>query len=138
MGGNTVLYGLAETDGIKVAVAVQPTSPAVFAKGYARDLMGVVGVVVMPLLDWVYRLMGGMRLGEIRPSSAISTAGDTPILFVQGDGDRWGSVSDVAQIAAAAPNPVGPLVVKTSHRFGGYRYVVDNPKLVTAFFEQHL
>ncbi|MCB8942227.1 MAG: alpha/beta fold hydrolase [Ardenticatenaceae bacterium] len=138
MGGNTVLYGLAETDGIQAAVAVQPTSPVVFAKGYARDLMGVLGAVVLPLVDVVYRLVGGVGLGEIRPSSAMAQAGDTPVLFVQGDGDEWGSVADVAQIAAAASNPVGPLVVKTSHRFGGYRYVVDNPKLVTAFFEQHL
>ena len=138
MGGNTVLYSLAETQDIRAAVAVQPTSPAVFAKGFARDLMGPLGAFVVPLVDWVYKLVGGVRLGEIRPSSALAQAGDTPVLFVQGDGDHWGSVADVAQIAAAAPNPVGPLVVRSNHRFGGYRYVIDNPKLVTAFFEQYL
>ena len=138
MGANTVLYALAETKAIRAAVAVQPTSPAVFARGYARDLLGALGGVVMPLVDMVYKLVGGMRLGEIRPSSALIRAEDVPILFVQGDGDCWGSVADVSQIAAAASNPTGPLVVKTTHRFGGYRYVVDNPKVIMAFFEQHL
>jgi hypothetical protein len=137
MGANTVLYALAETDAICAAVAVQPTSPAVFAGGYARDLLGVLGTVVMPLVNGVYKLIGGVRLEEIRPSSAISRARDTPVLFVQGDGDRWGSVADVAQIAAAAPNPIGPLIVKTTNRYEGYQYIVDNPKVVTAFFEQY-
>jgi hypothetical protein len=93
---------------------------------------------VLPLVEWVYKLAGGPGLRTIRPSSAVAQSGDIPILFVQGDGDQWGSVADVAQIAAAAANPTGPLVVKTTHRFGGYQYVVDNPKIVSAFFEQHL
>jgi dienelactone hydrolase len=137
IGANTVLYALAETDMIKAAVVVQPTSPAVFTRGYARDLLGLLGLIVLPLVNWVYQLMGGVRLEAIRPSSAVAQARETPILFVQGDGDRWGSVSDVAQIAAATPNPSGPLIVKTTHRFGGYQYVVDNPRVATAFLEQH-
>ena len=137
MGANTVLYALAQTEDIGVAVAVQPASPALFAREYARDLLGVLGTVIMPLVDAVYKLVGGLRLADIRPSSAMAQAKDTPVLFVQGDGDRWGSMADVAQIAAATANPVGPLVVKSNGRFGGYRYVVDNPKVVTAFFEQY-
>ena len=137
MGANTVLYALAETEAIQAAVVVQPTSPALFARRYARDLLGVLGAVVMPLVDGVYKVMGGIGLAEIRPSSAMAQAGDTPVLFVQGDGDRWGSMADVAQIAAATANPVGPLVVKSNGRFDGYRYVVDNPKIVTAFLEQY-
>jgi dienelactone hydrolase len=137
MGANTVLYALAETDAIKAAVVVQPTSPAVFSRGYAQDLLGSLSEVVLPLVDWVYMLVSGMHLGEIRPISTIARAKDTPVLFIQGDGDRWGSVSDVAQIAAAAPNPSGPLIVKTTHRFGGYQFVVDNPRVATAFLEQH-
>ena len=137
MGANALLFALAETEAIKAAVVVQPTSPAVFSKGYARDLLGPLSAVVLPLVNWIYTLWGGMRLEEIRPSSAIAQAKDTPILFIQGDGDRWGSVSDVAQIAAAAPNPSGPLIAKTADRFGGYQYVVDNPRVATAFLEQH-
>lgn len=138
MGANAVLFALPETDRIKAAVAVQPTSPAIFTKGYARDLLGPLSLAVLPLVDWAYRLLSGISLGEIRPSSAIAHAKDTPVLFVQGDGDRWGSVSDVAQIAAAASNPSGPLIVKTNHRFGGYQYVIDNPRVATAFLEQYL
>lgn len=138
MGANSVLYALSSTPAIRAAIAVQPTSPAVFAQGFAQDLLGPLGVIVLPLVEWVYKLAGGPGLRTIRPSSAVAQSGDIPILFVQGDGDQWGSVADVAQIAAAAANPTGPLVVKTTHRFGGYQYVVDNPKIVSAFFEQHL
>ena len=75
MGANTVLYALAETEAIQAAVVVQPTSPALFARRYARDLLGVLGAVVMPLVDGVYKVMGGIGLAEIRPSSAMAQAG---------------------------------------------------------------
>jgi pimeloyl-ACP methyl ester carboxylesterase len=137
MGANALLYALADTSAIKAAVAVQPTSPAVFSRGYARDLLGPLAVLVLPLVEWVYKAAGGVSFREIRPSSVVAQARDTPVLFIQGDGDRWGSVADVAQIAAAAPNPSGPLIVKTTDRFGGYQYVVDIPRVVAAFLDQH-
>ena len=44
----------------------------------------------------------------------------------------------VNQMVEATPNARGPLFVDTTHRYGGYQYVIDNPKILSAFFEQHL
>jgi alpha-beta hydrolase superfamily lysophospholipase len=138
MGANTVLYTLPQTDQIQAAVAVQPTTVSVFAGRFGADLLGPLSKVVLPLVQLIYRAAGGPPFAALKPAFVIAGAGETPVLFVQGKGDRWGSVEDVAQIAGATPQARGPLFVDTRHRFGGYQYVVDNPKVATAFFEQHL
>lgn len=138
MGANTLLYALPHTDQIKAGIAVQPTSADVFAEGYSNYLLGAAGRVILPLAEQIYRLAGGLQLNSIRPAAVAGGAGDVPILYVQGDGDQWGSAADVQQMAAMTPQASGPLLVEASHRFEGYQYVIDNPKVVTAFFEQHL
>jgi alpha-beta hydrolase superfamily lysophospholipase len=138
MGANTVLYTLPQTRQIQAAVAVQPTSVAVFADRFATDMLGVLGKVVLPLTEVMYQMAGGLPFADLRPSAAASGAGETPVLYVQGSGDKWGSMADVSQIAAVTPRPSGPLFPDTTHRYEGYQYVVDNPKIVLAFFEQHL
>lgn len=138
MGANTVLYTLPQTSLIKAAVVVQPVSVSVFARRYGRDILGPLGAVVLPLTEWLYQMAGGLRFAAISPTFAATSAGETPILYIQGQGDRWGSVEDVAQMVRATPNGRGPLIVDTTHRYGGYQYLVDNPKIATAFFEQHL
>lgn len=139
MGANTLLYALPLAAQIKAAVAVQPVTISLFARRFALDMLGPLGLVVLPLAAWLYRLAGGPPLDTIRPLSAASqAAGETPVLFIQGKGDRWGSAEDVARIAAATPQARGPLFVETVDRFGGYQYAVNNPKVITAFFEQHL
>lgn len=138
MGGNTVLYTLAQTQEIQAAVAVQPTSVAVFAGRYGRDNLGPLAILILPLAEWLYRMRGGRPFADIRPAAAAAHAGKTPVLYIQGSGDAWGSAADVAQMASATPNPSGPLYVESTHRFDGYQYLLNNPKIATAFFEQHL
>jgi len=86
----------------------------------------------------MYRLRGGRPFADIRPGTAATHAGNVPVLYVQGNGDPWGSAADVAQMAAATPNPSGPLYVEATHRYDGYQYLINNPKIATAFLEQHL
>ena len=138
MGANTLLYALPHTNQIKAGIAVQPTSADVFARGYAAYLLGAAGQIVMPVAEWMYRLAGGLPLRSIRPAMVAAGVGDVPILYIQGRGDTWGSSVDVQQMADSTPDAHGPLLVDATHRFDGYQYVVDNPKVVTAFFEQHL
>ena len=64
--------------------------------------------------------------------------GNTPILYVQGTGDPWGSVENVTQMAISTPNAVRPLIVESTDRFDGYRYVVNNPEVIDAFFREQL
>ncbi len=138
MGANTVLYTMRETDQIKAAIVVQRTSISIFTRRYGRDLLSVLGSPVIKLAELMYRRQGGFPFNSIQPAFPAAAAGDIPVLFVQGDGDRWGSTADVEQMAAATPNVRGPLYVNSTHRYGGYQYLIDNPKIASAFFEQHL
>jgi dienelactone hydrolase len=137
-GANTVLYTLPQTDQIQAAVAVQPTTPAHFAGRFAAHLFGPLGKAILPLTELMYRQAGGRPFKEYRLGTAAAQAGKTPVLYVQGTGDPWGSPTDVQQMAAATPNVSGPLLVESSDRYGGYQFIINNPAIATAFFEQHL
>lgn len=138
VGANAVLYALPQTDQIQAAVAVQPTSPAHFASRFAAHLFGPLGKAIVPLTEFMYRQAGGRPFKAYRLGTAVAQAGKTPVLYVQGRGDPWGSPADVQQMAAATPNVSGPLLVESSDRYGGYQFLIDNPAIATAFFEQHL
>jgi dienelactone hydrolase len=137
-GANTVLYTLPQTRELQAAIAVQPTTVGVFAERYGRDTLGPLSLLILPLAEMMYRLRGGRPFADIRPGTAATHAGNVPVLYVQGNGDPWGSAADVAQMAAATPNPSGPLYVEATHRYDGYQYLINNPKIATAFLEQHL
>ena len=49
---------------------------------------------------------------------------------MQGKGDKWGSVENVADMVAATPNAVEPIYPDTEERYGGYHYLIDNPQEV--------
>lgn len=137
-GANGVLYALPQTRQIQAAIAVQPTTPAHFAGRFGTHLLGPLGKVVIPLAELFYRQAGGRPFKEYRPGTAASQAGKTPVLYVQGIGDPWGSVEDVQQMASVTPNVSGPLLVEGTDRYSGYQFLIDNPAIASAFFEQHL
>ncbi|MCI0399252.1 MAG: alpha/beta fold hydrolase [Chloroflexi bacterium] len=138
MGANTILYALPHTGRFKAAIAVQPTSPAVFASRYAYYLLGPLSGVVIALVQFIYRASSGLNFSAIEPAFAAAGAGRTPILYIQGNGDQWGSPDNVTQIARATPNASGLLMVDTNGRFGGYQYAIDHPERLLAFFAEHL
>ena len=138
MGANAVLYAIPQAEAIRAAVAVQPTSVSVFAERYGAEVLGPLSKVVLPLAETLYKQQGGVSFSALQPAFAASGAGDVPILYVQGEGDNWGSTDDVAQMAAATPEASGPLFVESAHRYDGYQYAINNPKILAAFFEQHL
>lgn len=137
MGANAALFCLPRTDQVGAAVAVQPTSPRVFAAGYGAAVVGPLSKLVIPLVEFIYRLAGGLRFSAMEPIFAASGSGKTPLLFVQGKGDNWGSAANVAAMAAASPTTVEPIFVETNGRFGGYQYIIDNPDTLDAFFSRH-
>ena len=138
MGANSLLYALPQTSQIQAAVAVQPTTLSVFSQKYGRELLGPLSKVVLPLTELLHQAAGGLYWSAYRPSFAAAGAGKTPVLFVQGNNDPWGDVEDVAHMAQAMSSARGPLFVDANDRFGGYQYVIDNPKVVISFFEQEL
>ncbi|MDX1613479.1 MAG: alpha/beta fold hydrolase [Candidatus Promineifilaceae bacterium] len=137
-GANTVLFALARTDQIAAAVAVQPTSPTVFARRYARYLLGPLSRLVQPLVELGYRLFGGLRLGAVEPMFAVAGAGQTPVLYIQGEGDPWGSAANVSRMADVTSGPVQLRLVPSSDRHGGYQYAIDHPDELDAFLRQYL
>lgn len=138
MGANTILFSLPQTNLVKAAVAVQPTSPMVFNARYGRSILGPFSKFITPLVQAVYQSAGGLRFNAIEPLFVASGAGDTPILYVQGKGDQWGSVDNVLQIAAATPHSAGLILVDSDGRFGGYQHIINHPEVVLDFFGRHL
>jgi len=137
MGANALLYTLAQTQEIAAAIAVQPVSGRPFAAGFGADVLGPLRLVALPVAEKLYQAAGGPPLAQIRPGAAAAHAGDVPVLYIQGRGDKWGSVDDVAEMAALTPEARGPLFVESTHRYGGYQYLIENPAVAAAFFEQH-
>jgi pimeloyl-ACP methyl ester carboxylesterase len=138
MGANAVLFALARTDRLKAAVAVQPTSPSVFGPRYAASVLGGLGRLVLPMAELLYRAAGGVRFSAVEPIFVASGAQDTPVLFVQGRGDPWGSVANVAQMAAQTPRATPPIYADSADRFDGYQVVVDHPEIAADFLAEHL
>jgi pimeloyl-ACP methyl ester carboxylesterase len=138
MGGNTVLYGLARTGLFQAAVAVQPVSPEFFGNRFAQDVLGPFGQPILRLAETFYQQSVGTPIGAIEPLFAAAGAGDTPVLYIQGEGDRWGGVSNVAHMASVTPHATGPLLVPSEERYGGYRYAVSHPELIIDFLDKQL
>lgn len=138
MGANTILYALPHTQALQAAIAVQPTSVGLFAGRYARDLLGPLGRPVLMIADFLYRRSGGPGLSAAEPILVAAAAGKTPLLYIQGKGDRWGSVNNVAQMVSVTPVTAAPLFIDTTHRYDGYRYLVENPQVALQFLSRYL
>ncbi len=138
IGANAGLFALPQTNQIKALVAVQPMTPSLFSRRMASDFLGVFGSLVEGIAEIIYRLFGGPRMVGIVPAFAAGGAGDTPVLFLQGTGDSWGSTEDVSSMAEVTPRAQELLFVSSTHRFGGYQYLANNPGVACAFFEQYL
>ncbi len=139
IGANAALYALSRTGDIRAAVAVQPASPRVLLTGIARDILGPLAFLVVPAAEWLTIWGGGMPPSAVNPIFALGGAAPTPLLFIQGAGDRWGTVDDVEAIADQAPAAVDTiLLADTDHRYDGYRYLIDHPEIILSFFADYL
>jgi uncharacterized protein len=138
MGANALLYTLPRSEAIRAAVAVQPTAAAPFARRYGYDLLGPLSYLVLPLVELIYRFAGGLQFSSLDPVFAASGAGNTPVLYIQGQGDRWGGPDYVTQMAALTPGAGEPLLVESQHRYDGYQYLIDNPAVALDFFESKM
>ena len=135
-GGAILMFASPQTDRIKAAIAVQPTTPDVFGPNYARALIGPLARIVTPLSQILYGLAGGPSLSFIQPALIVAGA-RCPFLFIQGTGDRWGSQADVARMVAMAPG--GTVIFpETTHRFEGYTWVLEHPEVSMDYFRTYL
>lgn len=137
-GANALLYALPRTTRVAAAVAVQPVTPRLFSQRYAAYFLGPLGKMVILLTELIYRGAGGLRWSAIDPVFAATAAGNTPVLYIQGRGDPWGSVEDVTQMASATANALEPLLVDDGGRTGAYEYLLERPEILDAYFREHL
>lgn len=136
VGGNAILFALPETRLLRAAVAVQPAPVAGFMKRYTRSTFGPLGPVIAGGTELLFRRWGGPPLLTLDPTESASRAGDVPVLYVQGTGDKWGGMDVVERMVAVTPNAPAPVFVETAHRFDGYNHVARNPDVAIAFFRE--
>lgn len=137
MGANAILFALPHALQLRGAVLVQPFTPAFFVPRFARDLFGPWGRLVLALAQPIYRAAGGPPWRVLNPRPAAAAAA-CPLLYLQGQHDRWGSPEDVEMLAAAAPQGLPPLLADVADRYSGYRVVIHQPRLVTDFLWQNV
>ena len=138
VGGNIILYALPHTRRIRAAFAIQPARVGLFMANFGRKNLKGIGWLIVPLVEWVYRLYGGPALRDIDPALEVVGADDTPVLFLEGTGDRWGSVDDVRRMAEATPGNQGLMVIETNHRYAGYNWAAQHPEVALDFFAKHI
>ena len=138
MGANTALYALARTTAVRAAVLVQPTSIAHFQQRFTRYMVGPLARPLNALIHFFVQRLGGVPLHALDPLTIAPATGHTPLLFIQGEGDPWGSVDNVAHIAMEAPGTVATLWVDAKDRFAGYQYPIEHPELITSFLGDYL
>ena len=138
MGANTVLYALARSSAVRAAVLVQPTSIAHFQRRFVRYMVGPLARPLNGLIGLFNRALGGAPTHAIDPVNIARATGHTPLLFIQAEGDPWGSVDNVAHMALEAPGTVATLWVDAPDRFAGYQYPIEHPELITSFLADYL
>lgn len=136
MGANAILYAATHTDALRAAVLVQPTSPTLFGRRMAEDILGPFGGTAFALIQAGYEQIGHLPLSSVEPLLATAGLKEMPILYIQGKGDPWGSITNVAQMADRTPRGQGPLFLDTHHRHEGYRHVTDHPEIIMEFLNE--
>ncbi len=140
MGGTIALYGAPECQPIKSILAVQPRPRSRRSTTTSR---------------WTSSARSGPR--SCRRSSCSTGSRKTPppsaqdpgapakhldgtiVKYVQGTGDRWGTMVDVLAFAEGTPTLDGPVVhYPSSGRYDGYRYVSAETEDIVDFFRRTL
>lgn len=135
-GGNCIVFALAHTDRLNAGIAIQPTTVSVFMGNFTRPF-GPIGRMLGKATQLFYSLRGGPKLSHIQPTQALIGAAQTPMLYVQSTGDRWGTRADVEAMIDATPVAEG-YFPETEHRFEGYQHMVAHPKRSLDFLARHM
>ncbi len=138
MGANAALYAVPRCQPIGAVLAVQPVKATTFAPTFTRDVLGMFGPALARLAEPIHETFGAPPLADVDPAEAARHLGDTAVLYVQGNGDRWGTVEDVRAMVAATPNAREAVIVPSGDRYGGYLFASQRTDDVVRFFEEEL
>lgn len=138
MGANAVLFTVPHSEAWRSLVLVQPTTPGLFTARLMVDRFGPPGVAILTIVEAIYRWRSGNLSFRAVDPAQVATQLTCPTLFVQGNGDQWGSLENVVRMVHAAPGAVQPLYVETRERYAGYNYPINHPEAVTGFLWRNL
>jgi len=140
MGGTIALYGAPECDPpIKAILALQPAKVTTFNNNFALDQFGPLGPVIVAPIELIYRATRTPPPSVQDPGEPAKRLDGTVVKYVQGTGDRWGTMVDVLAFAEGTPTLDGPVVhYPSSGRYDGYRYVSAETGEIVDFFERRL
>jgi pimeloyl-ACP methyl ester carboxylesterase len=139
MGGTIALYGAPECQPIKAILAVQPAKVTTFNNSFALDQFGPLGPVIVAPIELIYRATKTPPPSVQDPGEPAKLLDGTVVKYVQGTGDRWGTMVDVLRFAEGTPTLDGPVVhYPSSGRYDGYRYVSAETEDIVDFFKRNL
>jgi len=140
MGGTIALYGAPECQPpLKAILAVQPAKVSTFNNNFALDQFGVFGPLIVAPIELIYRATKTPGPSVQDPGAPAKRLDGTVVKYVQGTGDRWGTMVDVLAFAEGTPTLDGPVVhYPSSGRYDGYRYVSAETDDIVDFFTRNL
>jgi dienelactone hydrolase len=140
MGGTIALYGAPEcSPPLKAILAVQPAKVTTFNNNFALDQFGIFGPVIVAPIELIYRATRTPPPSVQDPGEPAKRLDGTVVKYVQGTGDRWGTMVDVLRFAEGTPTLDGPVVhYPSSGRYDGYRYVSAETEEIVDFFKRRL
>jgi uncharacterized protein len=139
MGGTIALYGAPECQPIKSILAVQPAKVTTFNYNFALDQFGPFGPAIVAPIELLYRIAKTPPPSAQDPGAPAKHLNGTIVKYVQGTGDRWGTMVDVLAFAEGTPTLDGPVVhYPSSGRYDGYRYVSAETEDIVDFFQRTL
>jgi dipeptidyl aminopeptidase/acylaminoacyl peptidase len=137
IGANALLFALPHTTCIKAALLVQPATPRVFMDRFSADMFGPFARPINFIAQALYQASGGLKFQSIEPA-AIAPSVTIPVLYLQGNHDRWGSLENVVQMSHSTPGAKTPAFVEANSRYQGHEYLINHPHVATDFFWQNL
>lgn len=140
MGGTIALYGTPDCQPVKAILALQPAKVTTFNTNFCRLEFGAAGpVVMMPPIELLYRAWRVTPPSKQDPGAPAELLDGTVVKYVQGTGDRYGTMEDVEDFHRRTPTTDGPVVKFPSNgRYDGYRYVSECRDEIADFFTRHV
>jgi uncharacterized protein len=139
MGGSIALYAAPMCQPIKSILAVQPSTVGVFNRNFTIEEFGRFGPLLMYPVEVMYRLLRTPPPSLHGPAKPARRLDGTVVKYVQGTGDRYGTMADVKEMAAGTPHVDGPVVeFPSTGRYDGYRYISERTDEIAEFFSRTL
>jgi pimeloyl-ACP methyl ester carboxylesterase len=141
MGANASIIALSKAperfSRARCLVAIQPISMSVFVRSYIRNTYTRLGVIVLPLMEFIRRRLGGHPLAAMSPRAYVRDI-TLPVLYVQGRVDPWTDLADIQGLYDATVAPKTFWWLETRSRPQAYQFVGEHPQRALDFVDSHM